>query len=58
MMVDDVSGVNYGMTVVAAACKVIHRPLCRPANEPPVPLKVWIQMVNHAIRSKQTGPSA
>jgi hypothetical protein len=57
-MVDDVPGVNRGMRVVSAASKVIHRPLCQRAAEPPVTLKVWIQMVNHAIRSKQTGRSA
>jgi len=39
-MVDDVPGVNRGMRVVSAASKVIHRPLCQRAAEPPVTLKV------------------
>jgi hypothetical protein len=52
MMVEDVPGVDHGMTVVLAASKGLHRPLCQRVAESPVMLKVEKQMVNRAIGSK------
>jgi hypothetical protein len=51
-MVEDVPGVEHGMTGVSAASKVLHRPLCQRVAESPVMLKVEKQMVNRAIGSK------
>ncbi len=52
MMVEDVPGVDHGMTVVAAASKLLHRPLCQRVAELPAKLKVEKQMVNRTIGSK------
>jgi hypothetical protein len=51
-MVEDVPGVDHGMTVVSAVSKVLHCPLCQRVAESPVMLKVEKQMVNRAIGSK------
>lgn len=51
-MVEDIPGVELGMTGVSAASKVLHRPLCQRVAESPVMLKVEKQMVNRAIGSK------
>jgi hypothetical protein len=55
MMVDDVPGVHYGMTVEPATTTLIQRLLCQRAVDLALNQSIRKHMVNPAIRGKQTG---